>query len=59
MGVVGVGAWLWVFVWFGMGVRQPLWVFGHPQLNTILHLRTPTLPYSLKINLLVTFLFVS
>ena len=21
-----------------MGVRQPLWVFRHPQLNTILHL---------------------
>ena len=38
MGVVGVGGSPWVFDWFGMGVRQPLWVFRHPQLNTILHL---------------------
>ena len=27
VGVVGVGGSPWVFDWFGMGVRQPLWVF--------------------------------
>ena len=34
----------WVLDWFGMGVRQPLWVFRHLQLNTILHLWSMSMP---------------